>query len=336
MTEISVIIPIYNTKQYLHKCINSVLNQTFRNFELILIDDGSTDGSQSICDKYVKTDDRVEVLHIKNMGPSEARNRGLRKAEGRYITFVDSDDYIEHRHLEVLYHAAQKYHADLVMGCHSVEDEDRKGRLRSRILRNRRQVGFEYQKKDEEGQPISKIEAYKLLLGESMMITSAGGKLYHKRLFETVRYPIGEIYEDMKVIGNIIENSSRIVYTPYAGYHYVQRAGSITHEITSHEHLVLLDNEQELAKLIIQKYPEMKNTMKICHIRNCFYLFNGMVLTLDCNAECRMLRKEILKEWRFLVFGKESALLEKAILVCLLPGTVCYRLVKRLILLCLK
>ena len=111
---ISVIIPVYNVEEYLHECIDSVLNQTYQNFEIILVDDGSTDSSGTICDEYVDKDDRVSVVHQKNTGPSKTRNIGLENATGKYIYFLDSDDYIEKNTLELLINTAESNDADLV------------------------------------------------------------------------------------------------------------------------------------------------------------------------------------------------------------------------------
>lgn len=111
---ISVIIPVYNVEEYLRECIDSILNQTYQNFEIILVDDGSTDSSGTICDEYVDKDDRVSVVHQKNAGPSKTRNTGLENATGKYIYFLDSDDYIEKNTLELLINTAESNDADLV------------------------------------------------------------------------------------------------------------------------------------------------------------------------------------------------------------------------------
>ncbi|MBQ9850853.1 MAG: glycosyltransferase family 2 protein [Clostridia bacterium] len=111
---ISVIIPVYNVEKYLRECVDSVLNQTYGNFEIILVDDGSTDSSGEICDEYVDKDERVTVVHQKNSGPSKTRNTGLENANGKYIYFLDSDDYIEKNALELLLNTAESDQADLV------------------------------------------------------------------------------------------------------------------------------------------------------------------------------------------------------------------------------
>lgn len=121
---ISVIIPVYNVEAYLRECIDSVLNQTYKNFEIILVNDGSTDSSGEICDEYVEKDDRITVIHQKNSGPSKTRNTGLENANGKYIYFLDSDDYIENNALELLVNTAESNDADLVFfDAHSFSDD---------------------------------------------------------------------------------------------------------------------------------------------------------------------------------------------------------------------
>ena len=121
---ISVIIPVYNVEEYLRECVDSVLNQTYQNFEIILIDDGSTDSSGKICDEYAEKDSRISVIHKENGGPSKTRNTGLVNANGKYIYFLDSDDYIENNALEFLVNTAESNNADLVFfDAHSFADD---------------------------------------------------------------------------------------------------------------------------------------------------------------------------------------------------------------------
>ena len=115
MVDISVVVPVYNTEKYLHKCIESILNQTFRNIEVILIDDGSVDGSGSICDEYKIKDERVKVFHQPNSGVSVARNKGIIESTGNYICFVDSDDYIDGDYFEKAMEYIYGYNHDILI-----------------------------------------------------------------------------------------------------------------------------------------------------------------------------------------------------------------------------
>ncbi len=127
MDKISVIIPVYNVEKYLERVINSVLNQTYKEFEILLIDDGSTDGSGALCDKYAKTDARIKVVHKQNGGVSETRNKGIDCSVGKYITFIDADDYVEKDYLQKLYSALINEKAQISICCmrKSFEDKNR-------------------------------------------------------------------------------------------------------------------------------------------------------------------------------------------------------------------
>ena len=318
MAKIDIIIPVYNVEAYLHRCVESILEQTFEDFEVILIDDGSTDRSGRICDEYARADARIRVVHKENSGVADTRNKGLEMSENEYITFIDADDYVDSRYLEILYDLMMKYNGDLVISYHVVlqEDECKKseGRNRADKMSGKESI-------------LSKAEVYKAMLANEGMITSVWGKLYHRNLFETVRYPVGEIYEDMSVISEIVERSCRIVATPYKGYYYIQRTGSITHGTPSLEHLILLRNEEKLIHLIQDKYPEIEGTAKRHYFWSCFYLLHMLITESEYEREVKELRSKIKKEWIFLIFGKETSLKERGATICLMMGLPFYRII---------
>ena len=208
MAKIGIIVPVYNVELYLNRCMDSILKQTFEDFEVILIDDGSTDKSGQICDEYAEIDTRIQVVHKENSGVADTRNKGLEIVRTEYITFIDSDDYVDSNYLETLYRLMMKYNGDLVISYHIVLWEDKGRKLKSRKRTDKISC---------EEAIVSKAEVYKAMLGNEGMITSVWGKLYHRNLFQTVRYPVGEIYEDMSVISEIVEKSRRIVATSYSG-----------------------------------------------------------------------------------------------------------------------
>lgn len=215
---ISIIVPVYKVENYLEKCIKSIINQTYKNIEIILIDDGSPDNCGMICDKYAKNDDRIKVIHKKNGGLSEARNYGIESSTGEYIMFVDSDDYIDKNMCEQLLIAAQKYNTDITM-CEIYE-----------IKGNKKYAST-----------ISNLERNKVLNGITVMkefflryaieLYASWNKLYKRELFflETnIRFPVGELYEDMFIDYKLYYASKRIIIIPYKFYYYVQRKDSIT------------------------------------------------------------------------------------------------------------
>ena len=172
---VSVIIPIYNVEKYLAECIESVINQTFSDLEIILVNDGSTDNCREICENYKRKDNRIKLIHKSNGGPSSARNAGIDIAKGDYFTFIDSDDYIMPDMIEQLIYVSQSTDADISICCKSdYKDESDKGINKDIEI-------------------LTKEETLKCILTEKKILTSPCGKLYKRNLFNKVRYPDGKI-----------------------------------------------------------------------------------------------------------------------------------------------
>lgn len=216
MAEVSIIVPVYNVERYLEDCIESILNQTFKDFELILIDDGSTDSSCEICDEYKKKDSRIRVIHKSNGGLSSARNIGLDVACGKYIGFVDSDDSIHPRMYEILYDLIQTHNADI-----SCCDYKRTDTL----------INCNYEEVDSyEAIEMDNIQAVNSLynMDTAIILVVAWNKLYSKELFKDIRYEIGKIHEDEFIAHKLLYNSGKTIYANSKLYYYLQREGSIT------------------------------------------------------------------------------------------------------------
>lgn len=209
---ISVIIPVYQVEPYLKHCIESVINQTYRNLEIILVDDGSVDGSGEICNQYADKDNRIKVIHQENRGLSEARNRGIDIARGEYLSFVDSDDWIDMRFIEIMYEISIEAECDIVQ-CNfqnviddSSEEDKHKGNY---TIYSSREFS---------------IATYTLL---SWRCSVAWNKLYKASLFEGIRYPIGKIHEDEFTTYKLIWRANNIAVTNTRLYFYRQRTDSI-------------------------------------------------------------------------------------------------------------
>lgn len=207
----SVIVPVYNVEQYLDKCLASILGQTYKDFECIVVDDGSTDNSSAIIDKYVKQDQRFKVLHQKNMEPSAARNAGLAIAQGDYIAFVDSDDYISNEYLEKFALKIANTDADIVI-CGVIE-----------VLTNsQKTVCFE----------APSTEVIKQNILADIWPSYPWNKCYKKYLFENIRFPVGKIFEDVLTIPELCLSGEKIVCIPDKLYYYNrQNVNSITAKI---------------------------------------------------------------------------------------------------------
>lgn len=215
-TLLSVIIPVYNVEDYLARCVDSILGQTYHTLEVILVDDGSPDASGSICDAYAQKDSRVRVIHKENGGLSSARNAGLEAATGEYITFVDSDDWIEPDAYEHLLGLIERYQVKLVCGGNYDVD----GGTGEKIL------GL-CPKKEE----VLTAEEFvgRMFLWDGFD-SSACDKIYHRSLLETFRYPEGKVCEDVPVTYKIVLKAERAALSDQPFYNYYHRPGSITQE----------------------------------------------------------------------------------------------------------
>lgn len=212
---ISIIIPIYNVEEYLCDSIESVLKQTYTNIELILINDGSTDKSLDICKKYAKKDERIKIINQKNHGIAYTRNVGLWNAEGNYIMWVDSDDYIKEDVVEILYNEMRKYDADITI-CDFMKGSDRnyifpRKETNDQLVFNHKQ-GLEY---------IYANDHF------SFVMTASWGKLIKKHLYEGLVYPEGKLFEDVYMSHYLIHRCKKIVFVNQIMYYYFQWSESI-------------------------------------------------------------------------------------------------------------
>lgn len=206
---ISVIVPVYNVEQYLDECVSSIINQTYRNIEIILVDDGSTDDSSSKCDVWAEKDARIRVIHKTNGGLSDACNAGLDICRGEYIGFVDSDDLIEHSMYETMLEALTREGADLCC-CGLLVFGDR-----SEVYHNPKYtVG-------------NASKMLGLVYSDTVFPVCAYSKLYKSSCWSELRFPVGKICEDAFTAYRILDASERIVHIPDPFYHYRIRANSI-------------------------------------------------------------------------------------------------------------
>ena len=244
---ISVVVPIYGVEDYLDNCVNSIINQTYTNLEIILVDDGSPDKCGQICDEYAAQDKRVKVIHKKNGGLSDARNAGIDVAKGKYITFIDSDDYVAEDYVSVLLTCMLSEKADISI-CRLKEtsrlDEDLKC------------------KKTDDVAVYSSIEALEKMLYAREFSTSACSRLFRIELFEGVRFPLGKYSEDLFTIYKTILKANKIVSIRREAYFYYTRPGSITNEKFSKRHLDTLEALHIIHREIVNEHQELMPAYK--------------------------------------------------------------------------
>ena len=211
---ISVIVPVYNMEKYLEKCVKSILNQDYKDIELILVDDGSKDSSPAMCDEFAKQDERIKVIHKANGGQGSARNMGLDIAKGDYISFIDSDDWIEPDMYTNLFDIAQENNADLAICEVALNEED------GSVLKKKRLNGTLVMTRD---------EAFSHRFDGSEIVTdSPCNKLYKKELFENLRYPENRLLEDSALMYLILDRVEKVVSSEKVGYNVRCDMGSVS------------------------------------------------------------------------------------------------------------
>lgn len=245
---ISVVIPVYNVQQYLKKCVDSILEQTIQNYEIILVDDGSSDECPRICDEYAEANDNVMSLHKKNGGLSDARNFGVQHATADYIVFIDSDDYVDSEYLESLWNFHLKYGADIVV--QGVKREQENGDILNDI-RNSSECLVNSQK------------AIELMCYGRNVAVFAYAKLYLKEYLLKTPYPVGKLHEDVFTTYKLLDQCKKIAIGTESHYHYLVRKGSILNSKFSLRHMDSLDGANEIIDFVKKQYPEIENAAYI-------------------------------------------------------------------------
>lgn len=239
---ISVIIPIYNAEKYISKMMKALSKQTYSNIEIILVDDGSKDSSFQICEKYASELSRVQAFRKENGGAASARNYGFRKSKGKYITFVDADDWITEDYIEFLYDLMVDNEADIsICGYKKCF-----------------QYPVIFENKHNPVRIFTAEEALENLLYRRNLTNSPCLKLLKREMFEEFMFPEGMLYEDLAVVYQWLGASRRIVYSPDVKYYYFQRQGSSMHSSFNRKKWDLIRISEIIRKYICQKYPMLE------------------------------------------------------------------------------
>lgn len=241
---VSIIVPIYNAKKYIRDCVESLLSQTYHNLEIILVDDGSTDGSEKLVNDYAKSDKRIKVVHQKNMGLSDARNTGLKHATGKYVTFVDSDDRIEPDMIESLLNALIDSHAEIAI-CSFKE-----------IYPNGKTKGFSH---NYPKQVFTTEQALANMLQENGFMVSATMKLFPTNYFKNTKFPTNRLHEDVGTTYKLIIKADKIVFIPNEYYIYVHHDNSIINQTFNERKFDLIELTDQMCDDIDQHYPDLKD-----------------------------------------------------------------------------
>ncbi len=240
---VTVVVPVYNVENYIEKCVDSILAQSYKNLEIILVDDGSNDRSGKISDRYAENDARIKVIHKENGGLSDARNAAIERAKGKYITFVDSDDYIEKDYVEYLYRLLKDNNADMsICSINNLTPNEKEiscynsGKI---IIMDRKQALFE-------------------LLNSKKYTNSASAKLFKTEHFRDIRFPVGRIYEDVATIYKTFLLCDKIVFGERALYNYIHHQGTISRQKFTPARLDAIEFCYLMTGEITKIYPELK------------------------------------------------------------------------------
>ena len=295
--KVSVILPIYNCEQFLDKCIESVATQTYKNLEIICVNDGSTDESLSICEKWKQKDGRIIIVNKDNGGLSSARNEGLKRVSGELVCFVDADDYLESSMIEKLYNNMNKTNSDISMCSFFMEDE--KGDMYCECP-------------EMEEMTYSNIEFLSLLSSiRQDRYVVAWNKLYKFRLFDEIKFPVGKIHEDQFVAHKLFFKANKISTISEKLYHYVVHENSLSHMKNPIRHFDDIDalfdriefyQQKNLSELIADVEQTMARLFKFYKNKSYAYgqLTKNEVKTIKFYAKkCYKLFKEVAKTKKF-------------------------------------
>lgn len=276
--EISVIIPIYNVEPYIRRCIDSVINQTFKDMEIILVDDGSTDKSGQIADYYQSQDSRIQVIHKINGGLSDARNRGMEQARGKYLFFLDSDDALVKDTLELLYNAINRYEAECVVcGFYYANEEGE-------------WYDSRYWEKGETVKVLDNQEAMCALIQNKYIKNFAWGKLYKRELIQSILFEKGVFFEDIVWQAEVFSKLKRCVVLKQVGCYYYQREDSIIGHLNMKK-LDMIDALKRRHDYIKQHYPSLQKESWYSLLQACFNYY--ILLLKEKTREARYHRKQI-------------------------------------------
>lgn len=304
--KVSIIVPIYNVEEYLEQCLKCLVNQSYDKYEIILVDDGSTDCCGSICDQYAQIYKEIRVIHQKNIGLSGARNNGVSESVGEYITFVDPDDLITYDYVEILINSILEENSDVAIArtvkfWGEFSTPIRKNEVVEKIILNPGQAIVE------------------MCYGKKYGV-SACCKMYHRELLKRYPYPLGKLHEDLATTHKILGNAKRIVYCDCYLYFYRQRKNSISNQRFNRGHFFALKAAQELIDYMSINYPNCESAAKFRYVLEASIIIS---MLLHPNKENKIVFREIrnktLPYCKNVLFDHEATVVTKirALSICM-------------------
>ena len=284
---VSIIVPCYNVESYLQRCVESLVAQTYKNVEIILVDDGSTDSTSRLCDKYSECNSNIIVKHQENQGLSEARNTGIQMANGEFLTFIDSDDFVSADYVEHLYDILKKNNADVSVSQFSLFYDDSvvkkmdASKCKTQVLRPH--------------------DAVKKMFYQELFDTTACAKLYKSSLFSDIKYPSNLLFEDLATTYKLLLKANIIVVSNYSSYYYYMRSNSIegsTFSIRKYDSMLAVVKQLENDHLLLPIGKSVK-----CRIFSfVLHIYMGIPDNYEEKAllwrKIKMLRFGVLTDWK--------------------------------------
>jgi glycosyltransferase involved in cell wall biosynthesis len=285
---VSIIVPIYDVEKYISKCVDSILKQTYKDLEIILVDDGSRDNCPKICDEYASNDNRIQVIHKKNGGLSDARNAGLNKANGKYVAFIDSDDYIHEQYIELLMDSMLRDNADIaVCGFEKVYSYVPLGRDQS------------YKTLEINTKTLTNIDAIKdIFSSDTHLYVMTWNKLYATNLFKNnnIMFPIDKIHEDNFTTYKLFYYSTLITFIDLPLYYYYQRNDSIIGRDFDYRRLDSLEAIEDIKVFFSDKNLKLNQEIEYYSILILISLINDLLSSSYTDKQSLNILVESLEE----------------------------------------
>ena len=306
---ISVVVPVYKTEAFLPRCVKSLREQTYRNLEILLIDDGSPDGSGALCDRYAEEDPRIRVIHKENGGLSDVRNVGMEALTGEWFAFVDSDDYVRPDYISYLYGLTRAFDCRMAVCGFDVHFSD----------------GNRIERTSQDRYVLSTEEAMERLFYDRFLTVGAWGKLYHRSLIGDIRYPVGRLFEDAGTTYRFLLSCDRIAVGEKSQYVYAMRSESIVTSEFSENKFDLVELSDRMCDETLERFPGLQKAARRRRVYVRFSTLNQMLDTDRCPERKRQLIRDIRRDGLGVFFDPKSPNRDRAALLMLALGYPVYR-----------
>lgn len=318
MEKISVLIPVYNSEEHIERCIKSILNQTYHNIEIVVVNDGSTDTTPIIVQNLSKEDNRIKLISIQNKGVANARNIALANSTGEYITFVDSDDFIFDSYIQTLYDNLKKYKADIsVCNCINYIEETKQEKHKDFGIKDIK----EYDSK----------EAVEDLFYYNFLRHSPWGKLYKKEIWNDLTFPVGRNYEDLAIIYKTFLRANKIIYTPKEEYNYVTRKGSIVHSEIKEENIeTIIMYCRDILNDIKENYQDLTPSAEYLLASHELHLWYKVPNKKEYKKYIQVITKEVKKYRKSIIKNPKVNKKKKLLFILSYLGRNIYKFVLKL------